>query len=124
METQHLKYTIYGMKLGQTRKYKLTRSLTLLVYNPAGDNSTASATDRSTCHLSATPRDPRQPPAFNHSLTVGLVTLRGPPSHSGACSPLRERRQESKIGKERERCASSSAHTHITSLVLPQLLGP
>lgn len=36
METQLLKYTIYGMKLGQTRKYKLTRSLTLLVYDSAG----------------------------------------------------------------------------------------
>lgn len=36
METQLLKYTIYGMKLGQTRKYKLTRSLKLLVYDSAG----------------------------------------------------------------------------------------
>lgn len=53
------------MKLGQTRKYKLKLTLPDTFRLQLGaNNSTASATDRSTCHLSATTRDPREASRF------------------------------------------------------------
>lgn len=59
METEHLKYTIYGMKHGQTHKYKLTRSLDTWVHNSASTIPKHQQQKDPPVTCSAMPKDPR-----------------------------------------------------------------